>query len=101
MPRPAQIDMIQLTQYIESNYGTEFGADAIRDAAGQAGYSYPTVAKRLECYKVGHGKWNLTVQEKLEQNYEAPAAMPAIEQNLIPTKDPNYCLLYTSPSPRD
>ena len=90
MPRPAQIDMIQLPQYIESNYGTEFGADAIRDAAGQAGYSYPTVAKRLECYKVGHGKWNLTVQEKLEQNYEAPAAMPAIEQNLIPTKDPNY-----------
>ena len=27
---------------------------------------------------------------KLEQTYQAPAAAPAIEQNLIPSKDENY-----------
>jgi hypothetical protein len=32
----------------------------------------------------------LTVQEHLEQTYEAPAAMPAVEQNLIPIKDENF-----------
>ena len=32
----------------------------------------------------------LTVQEKLEQNYQAPPAMPAVEQNLIPAKDDTF-----------
>ena len=52
--------------------------------------SLATVKKRLKDYKQGIGKWNLTVQEKLEQTYQAPAAAPAIEQNLIPSKDENY-----------
>jgi len=30
------------------------------------------------------------VQEKLEQTYQAPAALPAIEQNLIPQKDDTF-----------
>jgi hypothetical protein len=32
----------------------------------------------------------LTVQEKLEQTYQAPPAMPVIEQNLIPVKDDTF-----------
>ena len=56
--------------------------------------SYQTVTKKLSDYKVGHGKWNLevtkeTVQE-LEVSYSAPAAMPAVEQNLIPKKDDTF-----------
>ena len=49
-----------------------------------------TVTKKLEDYKVGRGKWNLTVQEKLEQTYQAPPALPAVEQNLIPIKDDSF-----------
>ena len=54
------------------------------------GTTYATVSKKIEDYKVGRGKWNLTVQEKLEQNYQAPPAMPAVEQNLIPQKDDSF-----------
>ena len=32
----------------------------------------------------------MTVQEKLEQTYNAPAAIPHLEQNLIPLKDDNF-----------
>ena len=38
----------------------------------------------------GRGKWDLTVQEKLEHTYQQPAAQPAVEQNLIPEKDDNF-----------
>ena len=54
------------------------------------GTTYQTVSKKLDGYKVGRGKWNLTVQEKLEHTYTQPAAMPAVEQNLIPSKDDNF-----------
>ena len=77
MPRKINIDMIALTNYISNNYGDEFGADAVRSAADEFGVSYPTIMKRLDQYKVGHGKWNLTVQEKLEQTYNAPATPAA------------------------
>ena len=49
-----------------------------------------TISNKLTDYKTGRGKWNLTIQEKLEQNYQAPPAMPAIEQNLIPIKDDSF-----------
>ena len=38
----------------------------------------------------GIGKWNLTIQEKLEKNFQAPSALPAVEQNLIPQKDDTF-----------
>ena len=44
------------------------------------------MTKKLEQYKVKRGTWDLTVAERLEQNY----SMPAVEHNLIPTKDSNY-----------
>ena len=49
--------------------------------------------KRLRDFYVRRGTWNLTVAEKLEQTYQAPAAVPITEredQNLIPSKDDNY-----------
>jgi hypothetical protein len=52
--------------------------------------NYQTVTKKIDQYKTGRGKWNLTVQEKLEQTFKAPAALPAVEQNLIPEKDDTF-----------
>ena len=91
MPRSANIDMISLTNFIGKNYGNDFTRDAINAAAVEFGYSFPTIAKRLDQYKVGHGKWSLTVAEQLEQTYQAPAADPVREnQNLIPEKDASF-----------
>jgi len=56
--------------------------------------NYQTITKKLDQYKIGRGKWNLEVtQEKVEQiekTYQAPSALPAIEQNLIPQKDDTF-----------
>ena len=94
MPRKINIDMNALTAYISTHHGNEFGGDAVRAAASEFGVSYPTVMKRLDQYKVGYGKWNLSVQEQLEQTYAAPAATPAVAesivQNLIPAKDDSF-----------
>lgn len=89
MPRNIVTPEYILTS-LQSLYGTEVTAADIRGWCAANGTSYPTVTKKLEEYKVGRGKWNLSVQEKLEQDYQAPAALPAVEQNLIPTKDPNF-----------
>ena len=53
-------------------------------------FNYQTITNKLTDYKVGRGKWNLTVKEKLEQSFQAPAALPAIEQNLTPQKDDSF-----------
>ena len=94
MPRSANIDMIALTNFIGETYGNDFGCNAIVAASKEFGYSYPTIAKRLDKYKVGHGKWSLTVQEKLEQTYQAPAAAPAVTERedyeLVPSKDATF-----------
>ena len=62
----------------------------VRAWCAMNGSNYQTVSNKLADYKVGRGKWNLTVQEKLEKTYQAPAAQPAIEQNLIPAKDDSF-----------
>jgi hypothetical protein len=79
---------------LKQNYGTEFGADAVKMVASEMNTSYATLSKYLQQYKVGRGKWNLesTVQE-LEQTYEAPAAIPVPEReemNLVPDKDDTF-----------
>jgi hypothetical protein len=89
MPRSANIDMIQLTNFLSENYGDEFGRAAVEAAAGHMGYSYATISKRLDQYKTGRGKWNLTIQEAREQLEEM--VVPAREnQNLIPAKDDTF-----------
>ena len=75
---------------LQSVYGESVTTGDVRAWCAMNGTTYATVSKKLEDYKVGRGKWNLTVQEKLEQNYQAPPAMPAVEQNLIPQKDDSF-----------
>ena len=82
------------TEYIVSSlqslYGENVTAADVRAWCAMNSTTYQTVTKKLDEYKTGRGKWELTVQEKLEQDYQAPAALPAFEQNLIPQKDDTF-----------
>ena len=75
---------------LQDTFGPEVTTGDIRGWCAMNDISYQTVTKKLNEFKVGRGKWNLTVQEKLEQNYQAPAALPVIEQDLIPQKDDSF-----------
>jgi hypothetical protein len=90
MPRKTNINMDALTVFIQDNFGSEFGADAIRAASLEFGASYPTVSKRLEQYKVGYNKWNLTVEEARQQFEDKIQTMDNVKQNLVPEKDDNF-----------
>ena len=72
------------------SYGESVTSADIKAFCMMNDFNYQTVTNKLNDYKVGRGKWNLTIQEKLEQNYQAPPAMPVIEQNLIPQKDDSF-----------
>ena len=99
MARKANIEQEALIAYISTHFGEDFGSNAVIAAADEFNSSYPTIAKRLEQYKTGHGRWNLTAQE-IEKTYNSAAAEPAGEQavehvviareNLIPDKDANF-----------
>ena len=86
------------TEYVRTSlqnlYGESITTGDIRAWCAMNGTAYATVTKKLEEYKVGRGKWNLEVTpdtvEDLEITYNGPAAMPAIEQNLIPRKDDSF-----------
>ena len=84
----------QMVSELKATYGDDITSAHIKAYCAMQGVSYPTVTRRLENYKVGHGKWNLNVTEKkveeIERTYNAPAALPAIEQNLIPQKDDSF-----------
>ena len=75
---------------LQDTYGETITSAEIKAWCAMNGCNYQTIANKLSDYKVGRGKWNLTIQEKLEQTYQAPPAMPAIEQNLIPQKDDSF-----------
>ena len=68
-------------------------SDNVKDAAEHFGVKVQSVTKRInklpQFQKVTRGKWNLSVAEKLEKTFNAPAA-PIVEENLVPDKDPNY-----------
>ena len=75
---------------LQGLYGESVATADIRAWCAMNGANYQTVTNKLTDYKTSRGKWNLTVQEKLEQTYQAPPAMPAVEQNLIPAKDDTF-----------
>ena len=87
---PVPVSTEDLVSYLTDKCGTEVNTKQLFEASEHFNCSLATVKKRLKDYKKGIGKWNLTVAEKLEQTYQAPAAAPAVQQNLIPSKDDNY-----------
>ena len=86
------------TDYIRTSlqavYGESVTAAEIRAWCAMNGSNYQTVTNKLTEYKVGRGKWNLEVikekVEELEETYSGPAALPAVQQNLIPAKDDSF-----------
>ena len=75
---------------LKSTYGDEFTAADVRAFASMNDIAYATVTKKIKKYRVAAGKWNLKVTQKsvenIEKSFKSPAAMPAVEKNLVPTK---------------
>jgi hypothetical protein len=79
---------------LQNLYGNSVTGADIRAWCTLNDANYQTVTKKLDQFKVGRGKWNLEVTqqkvEEIERTYQAPAAIPAVEQNLIPDKDDTF-----------
>ena len=94
MPRKISVTDDQLIADLKSLFGSELSAGDIRGYCASKNLAYPTITRRLEQFKTNRGRWNLevtpTVVNKMEQAYQSPAALPAVEQNLIPDKDDTF-----------
>ena len=81
---------------LHSTYGNAITKANIEAWIADSGVSlsYQTVAKKLKQYKSGRGTYNLEVTKEtvkdLEVSYNSPAAIPSVEQNLIPEKDDSF-----------
>ena len=87
MPRKSEVTTANLVDTLTELHGVEVDTIQVRNVAESLGVSYPTACKRLESYKSGRGKWNLTAQE-IQRAYEAPAAIST--ESYIPEKDGSY-----------
>jgi hypothetical protein len=94
MPRKSAVNTDQLVAELQGLFGPEITTGDLRGFCASRGLNVQTVSRHLESFKVGRGRWNLevtpTVVGKMEQAYQAPAALPFIEQNLIPEKDDTF-----------
>jgi len=83
-----------IIECLRETYGESVTSAEIKAFCQMNDFNYQTITNKLTDYKVGRGKWNLEVTketvEELEVSYSAPAAMPAVEQNLIPQKDDTF-----------
>ena len=94
MPRKISVTDDQLISDLKSLFGSELSAGDIRGYCASRNINYQTVTRRLDSFKTDRGRWNLEVTqervEEIERTYQAPAALPALEQNLIPDKDDTF-----------
>ena len=83
-----------IIECLRESYGESVTSAEIKAFCNMNDFNYQTITNKLTDYKVGRGKWNLEVTketvEELEVSYSAPAAMPVVEQNLIPQKDDSF-----------
>ena len=79
---------------LKSTYGNEFTAADVRAFALMNNIGYATVTKKIKKHRVSPGKWNLTVTKKsvenIENSFKSPSASPAVENNLVPSKDNTF-----------
>ena len=75
--------------FLKDSVGTEVGNADLLKAADKFRCSLATVKKRLKTYKVGIGKWNLTVEEAREV-FEKQVVQSTDKVSLVPTKDPTF-----------
>jgi len=94
MSRKISVTDNQLIADLKFLFGSELRASDIRGYCASRNMNYQTVTRHLEPFKTDRSRWNLEVtQEKVEQierTFQAPAALPAVEQNLIPDKDDTF-----------
>jgi hypothetical protein len=94
MPRKISVTDEQLIADLQSLFGSDLSAGDIRGYCASRNINYQTVTRRLEPFKTDRGRWNLEVTqervEEIERSYQAPPALPAVEQNLIPDKDDTF-----------
>jgi hypothetical protein len=94
MPRKISVTDNQLIADLKSLFGSELSAGDIRGYCASRNMNYQTVTRRLEQFKTNRGRWNLEVTQQkvqeIERTFQAPPAMPAFEQNLIPDKDDTF-----------
>jgi MoxR-like ATPase len=94
MPRKISVTNDKLISELQSLFGSDLSAGDIRGYCASKGISYPTVTRYLEPFKTDRGRWNLEVTqervEEIERSYQAPPALPSVEQNLIPDKDDTF-----------
>ena len=83
-----------IVECLRESYGESVTSAEIKAFCMMNDFNYQTITNKLTDYKVGRGKWNLEVTketvEELEVTYNGPAALPAVEQNLIPAKDDSF-----------
>ena len=83
-----------IIECLRESYGESVTSAEIKAYCQMNDFNYQTITNKLTDYKVGRGKWNLEVTketvEELEVSYNGPAALPAVEQNLIPAKDDSF-----------
>ena len=84
----------QMIDELKISYGTNITSGDIRAYCAMKNVSYPTVTRRLEQFRVGHGKWNLEVTQQkvqeIERSFSSVAVLPEVHQNLIPQKDDTF-----------
>ena len=93
MPFQSKFTNDDLINFLSKD-GEVVTSDQVKGAAEHFGVKVQSVTKRIkklpQFQKVTRGQWNLSVAEKLERVYEGLPATPAVEENIVPSKDPNY-----------
>ena len=84
----------ELITDLQNLYGSKITTADVKGYCASHGYRYYTITRYLKDFRNGRGKWNLKVTAKkvaqIEKSFEAPAALPATQQSLIPTKAVSY-----------
>ncbi len=84
----------ELITDLQNLYGSKITTADVKGYCASHGYRYYTITRYLKDFRNGRGKWNLKVTAKkvaqIEKSFEAPAALPATQQSLIPTKDDTF-----------
>jgi len=84
----------ELISDLTNLYGSKITTADVKGYCASHGYKYYTITRYLKEFKVTRGKWNLKVTAKkvaqIEKSFEAPAALPATQQSLIPTNDDTF-----------
>ena len=84
----------QVIDGLKSTFGNEFTTPDVRAFCAMNEIGYSTVTRKIKKFRVKPGKWNLKVTAKkvrqIEKSFNAPAAEPTPQQNLVPEVDNTF-----------